>query len=249
MSNPPEATPYRPGYQIATQKILEYIQAHELKVGDRLPTERQLAEIIGVSHAVAREAVKVLFAVGKISVRKRAGLFVAEPDSTSVLQPDAIFLPSDPGQVRQLFEYRALIEGQAAQLAAVRATPPRITAIKDYARLSSEAAASGDFAQFRSADQHFHDSIAAASGNMFIAGAATAINGLKKDVLHIGLHDSASGSMVDAAQQHDRIAEAIARGDSDAALALSLEHIEIAKSQYLSRITAILQSMGTPDLA
>src|SRR6201996_9734362 len=68
---------YRPGYELVAERLLEYIAEENLRPGDRLPTEQGLADILGTTRNVTREAVKVLAAIGRLSVRRTAGIFAA----------------------------------------------------------------------------------------------------------------------------------------------------------------------------
>src|SRR5882757_8142594 len=68
---------YRPGYELVAEQLLNYIADQNLRSGDRLPTEQGLAQILGATRNVTREAVKVLAAIGRLSVRRGAGIFVA----------------------------------------------------------------------------------------------------------------------------------------------------------------------------
>src|SRR6266403_1202374 len=76
---------YRPGYELVAEQLLNYIAQENLLPGDRLPTEQGLAEILGATRNVTREAVKVLAAIGRLSVRKGAGIFVASAGSDEEL--------------------------------------------------------------------------------------------------------------------------------------------------------------------
>ena len=67
---------YRPGYERVAEQILELIADSGLRPGDRMPTENDLAARVGTSRTVVREAVKILSAIGRVSVQKGRGLFV-----------------------------------------------------------------------------------------------------------------------------------------------------------------------------
>ncbi|MPZ16167.1 MAG: GntR family transcriptional regulator, partial [Chloroflexi bacterium] len=95
--------PYRPGYEIAAERILSYVAQERLRPGDRMPTEKDLSELLEVSRTVTREALKVLAALGRVSVRKGAGIYVAEPSGLAAQQSWNLFLPADADQVRLLF--------------------------------------------------------------------------------------------------------------------------------------------------
>lgn len=83
---------YRPGYEIAAELILEYIVREQLPPGARLPTEKELADEIRMSKTVVREAVKILSALGRLSVHKGRGIYVAEPDASPWREPFSQFL-------------------------------------------------------------------------------------------------------------------------------------------------------------
>ncbi|WP_256864078.1 FadR/GntR family transcriptional regulator [Streptomyces avermitilis] len=117
--------PYRPGYELVAEQLLDYIAQENLRPGDRLPTEQGLAQILGASRNVTREAVKVLAAIGRLNVRRGAGIFVAA--SVGGLLDDELshFRPTSMEDVRMLLDYRKVIESETARRAASLATPDR----------------------------------------------------------------------------------------------------------------------------
>lgn len=229
-------TGYRPGYEIAAQRILEYVAEQQLEPGDRVATERELADALKVSRTVAREAVKVLSALGRLTVRKGSGVHVAESAPQLGKEPWNMFLPADPEQVRMLFELRRTLEVEACRLAAIRARPAQVHAVREAAQRSDEAAKRDDFDLFRKADEDFHRAAAAASNNMFFESAIGVITQLKRQVLTIGLRGGQSGSLLVAAKQHVDIADLVADGDAAGAAAAMAEHIDVALSQFQHEI-------------
>ncbi|MGW8881875.1 FadR/GntR family transcriptional regulator, partial [Streptomyces mirabilis] len=75
---PGDGAGYRPGYEVAAERILEYLVLAGLGPGARLPTEQDLADRVGMSRTVVREAVKILSALGRLSVHKGRGIYVAQ---------------------------------------------------------------------------------------------------------------------------------------------------------------------------
>lgn len=223
---------YKPGYEIAAEQILAYIAEQGLGPGDRLPTEQQLCNILNVSRSVGREAVKVLSALGRVNVRKGAGLFVADGPSLSVSGLETTFQPADLDHVEMLFEFRLTIEPKAARLAAIVASPAEVRAVARAADRSREVAEDDDFPAFRGADLEFHGAVAVGAHNMFLVAAVDQIARLKRQVLTIGLRGAASGSLLAAAEQHIQIASAIAAGDPERADAAMAEHVKIARTQF-----------------
>jgi DNA-binding FadR family transcriptional regulator len=231
-AGPTRAASYRPGYELAAEELLEIMAKRGLGPGDRLGTEQELAETLQVSRTVAREAVKVLAALGRVTVRKGSGAHVANGPTPPTQQAWSLFLPADPAHVDMLFELRTILEVNASRLAADRATPRRVRDIHEAVLDSQRAAESDDFEAFRVADERFHRAVAAGSANMFIESTVAAIVDLKRQVLTIGLHGDRSGSLLAAATQHAAIAAAISDGDAEAAERAMADHIDVARSQF-----------------
>jgi DNA-binding FadR family transcriptional regulator len=228
---------YRPGYEIAAERILEYIVREQFAPGSRLPTEKDLAETLQLSRAVVREAVKILSAVGRLSVQKGRGIFVAAQDDDSVWRDHlARFLPADLRQVDELFEFRLLIESNGADLAAQRATPVQVKAIRQAALDSAEAAARGDVQAFTDADTEFHGQIGKASANMFLSAMVDSTRRLQQQTFTIGMAGAVGGSLVVAGEQHKAIAEAIGSGDPELARRLMTEHVDVTAQQFQTAV-------------
>ncbi|MEU6263606.1 FadR/GntR family transcriptional regulator [Saccharopolyspora shandongensis] len=243
MTRPDPASPapqqsagsYRPGYEIAAERILEYIVRERLQSGDRLPTEKDLADAVLMSRTVVREAVKILSALGRLSVQKGRGIYVAEPEVDLWRESFARFLPADLRQVEELFEFRRHIETTNARLAAQRAVPAQVKALHQAAQDSADAA-HRDIETFAQADTVFHGEVGTAAGNMFLSATVESVQRLQRQVSIIGLAGTAGGSLTVAAEQHLAIAAAIASGDADQAAALMGEHIDMTLRQYQQEI-------------
>jgi len=146
--------------------IAAEIAEGRLRVGDRLPTEHSLAERFGVGRNVVREAIAQLRSDGVVQSRQGVGAFVVESSTTAMLRIDAQMM-NDRLVFRNVFELRAILEIQAASLAAQRADEAEIADIgAALARMqSAENWAEGGV----SADLDFHRAVAQATGNSYIA--------------------------------------------------------------------------------
>jgi DNA-binding FadR family transcriptional regulator len=229
---------YRPGYELVAEQLLAYIAEHDLRPGDRLPTEKGLAEILGATRNVTREAVKVLAAIGRLSVRKGAGIFVASSEAPAG-PPNgklAHFQPTDLQQVVMLLDYRRLIEAETARRAASLAAPIQVRSLRQHAEQSAVAATEGDAKGFADADELFHDAVGAAAQNVFLQAAVANIRrfAAQSDVLLF--HGDVPGSLEVAGAQHIGIAEAIAAGDPETAAKLMTEHVDTTREQFERRI-------------
>ncbi|MCD5344905.1 FadR/GntR family transcriptional regulator [Agromyces sp. S2-1-8] len=232
---PAPASGYRPGYEIAAERILEYIVEQELPPGTRLPTESALAEIVGMSRTIVREAVKILSALGRLSVQRGRGIYVARPPEAPWGASISGFLPADPDQVGEIFEFRRFVELSTTDLASRRATPAQVRAIREAAEHTRELAA-GDLEDFNRADAVFHRSIGEAAANTFMLGCLDAVQRLQQQISVIALASTAGGSVSAAADQHVAIAAAIADGDTALAVRLMTEHVDLTAQQFKSAI-------------
>lgn len=230
----PADAPYRPGYEVVAERLLAYIAAERLTPGDRLPTEKELAELLDASRTVVREAVKILSAVGRLSVQKGRGIFIAEPSAGLWL--DSHFTPSDPEQIYSLFEFRGCIEGSTVRLAAERATPSQVKAIREAVERCHEAATAGDTDAFAVADVMFHRRVAEAAGNEYLASSLGSIQRLHRQITVISLSGAPAGSLSTAAHQHEEIAEAIATSDRERAATRMDEHLHVTLRQIQRKI-------------
>ncbi|TDC46515.1 FadR family transcriptional regulator [Jiangella ureilytica] len=240
-------TIYRPGYEVAAERILEHVAARQLRPGDRVGTERDIALALDISRTVTREAVKVLSALGRLTVRKGSGVHVAEPSGRFATDSWSLFLPADPEQVRMLFEVRRTLEVAASEFAASRATPQQVRAVRDAARRSADAAENDDFDRFRQADEDFHRAVAAGTNNTFFESTVGVITQLKRQVLTIGLRGDQSGSLVVAAKEHTDIADAIGDGEAGRAGGTMAQHIDGALVQFQHEIRRRMLSVDLPS--
>lgn len=225
---------YRPGYETVAERLIAYIADEGLQPGDRLPTEKGLAEILGTGRSVTREAIKVLAAVGRVAVRKGAGIYVSVPSNQDADNQVSYFQPTDLAHVAMLFDHRRLVEGESARLAASHARPALVHAIRTAAEAS--VAAADDAEAFRLHDRAFHDAVAEASGNVFLRAAVTSLRDFKEQSDRLLFAGALPGSLEVAAEQHVHIASAIAAGDGDKAATAMVQHIDTTQAQFEQRI-------------
>jgi DNA-binding FadR family transcriptional regulator len=227
---------YRPGYELVAERLLQWIAEQNLRPGDRLPTEQGLADLLGTTRNQLREAVKVLAAIGRLSVRRGAGIFVAAGSSAQVEQELAHFQPTDMAHVLMLLDFRRLIESDTARRAASMATPIQVRAIRANAEESLRLGAEPDVKGFARTDAAFHDAVATAAGNVFLQSTVVNLRSFAAQTDTLLFHGDVPGSLEVAGHQHVAIAEAIASGDPDRAVALMVEHIDTTQHQFERKI-------------
>lgn len=134
--------------------------------GERLASERKMAEQIGISRVTLREALSVLESEGFVTIRRGAagGAFVATENDLRQIMLNQY--AAEPALALRIEEYRAHAEPEAARLAAIRRNPADLKRIDAAINGLSEAASPGEIRQHEAA---FHLSVAQASGNPFFA--------------------------------------------------------------------------------
>jgi GntR family transcriptional repressor for pyruvate dehydrogenase complex len=242
--------PYKPGYELVAEKILAKIAADKLVPGDRLPTEREIAEELGVSRAVTREAVKILAALNRVTVRKGAGICVAAPTEPAGASMLSQFQPTNLEQVQMLFAYRRLIESESASRAAMRANPQQVRELVALAAASADAAARDDEPAFATLDADFHVALAAGAGNLFIEASVSMVRSYSGQVGRLLFRGQKPGSLVVAGAQHQDIAAGVAAGDPAAAAKALVLHIDTTEAQFERRLLerlSYVDDAGSPS--
>jgi GntR family transcriptional regulator, uxu operon transcriptional repressor len=143
-------------YRQIAEQIAGLIESGEFTRGSRLPAERELATLLGVSRTSVREAVISLEIAGLVEVRVGSGIFVAGPAAGDTRGDDG------PGPF-ELLDARKLVEGEIAALAATRAKPGDLAALQEA--VAQMTAHVDDFIIREEADHAFHLGIAKATGN------------------------------------------------------------------------------------
>lgn len=214
--------------------LSEEIASGRLRHGDRLPTEQFLAENFGVSRNVVREAIASLRSQGMVQSRQGIGAFVSGArQEAEPLAPVSVQLLEGDDTIRNMFEVRAALEGQAAALAAAGMTPRKLKGIQDAVeRMRFEGAPT---AATVNADLEFHRAVAAASGNDYLEAMIRTVLEPMRPL--IAANFSRQGPMFGniphaARDEHEALVQAFI--DKDAVLARRLmgEHIVSAASRF-----------------
>lgn len=138
----------------------------DLRPGDRLPSEPQLAEQLGISRGPIREAMKILKAFGIVHIRPGDGTYVATESRGAIVDPLLFQLILSRPDKRQLYELRAAMETSLAALVVQNATDADVAALRQIVQSMAQAQASGAATERRiELDLSFHRRFAAASQN------------------------------------------------------------------------------------
>jgi GntR family transcriptional repressor for pyruvate dehydrogenase complex len=157
-------------YEQITEQIQSRIMAGQLRPGDRLPPERELAGLFGVSRTAVREAVKALHEKGLLEVQPGKGTFISNiTDSTSEVMRDSLDLIVNVGLENglvDLVQVRALLEPGIAAVAAEMASTEDIQAMQKAVETMDTALDDADV--YVEADLDFHRALAKATQNSLI---------------------------------------------------------------------------------
>jgi GntR family transcriptional regulator, transcriptional repressor for pyruvate dehydrogenase complex len=167
-------------YEQIVQQIEDSITSGELKEGDQLPAERELAQQFGVSRTAVREAVKTLREKGLVEAYPGRGTFITNGTARSIQQTlDRMIRSGQAEGTVHLTEVREILEPEIAALAAQRVDEEMLSAMReaiavmDAARKDSEAFIEGDL--------DFHLALAEAAGNPLILSLIDSIVGLLRE--------------------------------------------------------------------
>ncbi len=210
-----------PTYQLVVDRIEEQVVFGALRVGDRLPPERELAGLLGVSRPAVREGLRMLEAQGVLRFGVGTG-----PDSGTIVTalPDEaltrllrlhVALSSFPHA--DVVEARVMLERWSARLAALHATAPALDRMRGFLDRMDDPALSR--AEFNESDTAFHVALAEAGGNRLVAGMTKAI---REAVRHPLLHalqrtEDWPGTVAELRAEHRAVFDAVEEGDATAA--------------------------------
>lgn len=208
-------------------EILRVMTDQQLSAGDRLPSERVLAGMLGVSRPSVREAVQMLRAEGWLTVRHGAGIFVAEPEVRQRMRKSMV----SPSNFGDLYDMREAIEVPASRWAAQRQLPA-VSRVKESFDALEAFIESGstDWDRLQQLDATFHTRIVQASGNTLLEHTQAIIYDMILEAMRSTL--SVPGRLESSREQHRRILEAIRAGDGDGAARAALEHVCAARETF-----------------
>lgn len=194
--------------------------------GSKLPSERFLAEQMKVSRTCVREAIRTLAATGVVEIRPSRGTY-AVAGSDKLAAPEAWFpwIVAHKDEIITMLEVRDALASKGAALAALRATPGEIDALKaNVVRMEAIVAYKEiDVKEFAAADLEFHDLVADASHNTLLAELTRKVYRLLAEERR-EIFTFASRAVM-SAQQHRAIYEAISSRDQGQASQRMSNHI------------------------
>jgi GntR family transcriptional regulator, transcriptional repressor for pyruvate dehydrogenase complex len=220
----------------ATLQLQSLILGRTFQPGDRLPSERELGERLGVSRTVVREALRTLSTKGLVEVRDGAGAYVRAPSTDLVSELLGICVSHmETGDVTSgnILEMRRILEIEMAGLAAERRGSDDLTELERLLDVMARPGSSRE--RWAKADYAFHDRVAVASKNPLFPIVLRSISDvlMRARLLGIRLPDYQAKAL----HHHRNVYEAMRAGSPDKARAAMADHLREAE-QTMRRVLA-----------
>lgn len=208
------------GHQ-AAEAIKQLILSGELGPGDVLPSERELAVMLGISRPSLREAIRVLAAMNVVESRHGGGTYVTSLDPVLLAQPISFLMNVDPLGMHHLFEVRRVLEVEAARIAAVLIGDDEVHALQQI--VDEAMAVMGDPERYAELDFALHTRIVEATENPIYIGLYNSVSEFSLE----SRRSTAKAPKVrrNAHESHVRIVAALAARDAALAATAMRDHL------------------------
>jgi DNA-binding FadR family transcriptional regulator len=219
--------PQRLSEQLSTLLAAEIVSGR-IGVGEAFPSSEEIVTEYGVSRTVARETVQALAMLGMVNIQHGKRTEVCSPDEWDILSATVQEALRREGRaeplLRDLYEFRLLIEPQAAAWVAEHGTAKELDELTDLVdRMERLVDADPSLSDLMKADRNFHDLVARASDNRVLAAVSRDIREVIGTLWGFSSLDASDAEQV--AEQHRRIADAMAARDGRAAAAAMRDHL------------------------
>lgn len=204
----------------------------------RLPAERSLAELMGVSRSTVREAIQRLVSRGLLETKRGSGVFVVQKQTARLSAPWLQLVADNPPLRAETLEFRLVFECAAARFAAQRSTPQELERLQSVLLKMREAVTCHDVDAEAAIDGEFHTALTAASHNrMFDQFYASVITMLREHIAANTFDATLNNSNAVAQSamrlsQHEAIYFAVRDRDPDAAQQAMFAHIAFVGQQF-----------------
>lgn len=213
-------------------KQIERLILTKLQPGDKLPSERELAEMLAVSRSSIRDAIRSLELLGMVEPRQGAGTVVREISADSVVNPLATLLTRQRQSVTELLDFRKMLEPPLAARAATHASPEEIGEMEEILRRQEDKLRRGEVPVEE--DTEFHYSVAMAAENTVVLKVLDVLMDLLRETRQRSLQ--VEGRPQKSLAGHRRVLSAIKRRDPAAAESAMRRHIEDVEEIVLNKL-------------
>lgn len=215
-------------YDQVSRKLEQFIR-QELKPGDKLPSERELALSCKVSRSSIRDAIRKLELLGLVEPRQGAGTIVRDSSPDAMVNPLFSALMRKRKHIAELLDVRIMIEPAIAARAARHITPEQLDRMEEILRRQGEKVARGEPAIEE--DSEFHYTITMAANNSVLLHVIDILMDLLRESRERNMQ--VEGRLQKSFEGHQRIYTALSRGDAKAAEAAMRRHLEAVSQLVL----------------
>lgn len=210
-----------------TEQIIEYLKTNieneNWKLGEKIPSENQLTEILGVSRASIRVAIQQLIAIGALESFQGKGTYVKSNNINAFSYNPNSITREDCQDISKVLEFRRIVETEACYLAAQNANEKTIANLQKYLTIMSKSI--GKPKEFIKSDRLYHEEISKASGNQLLEKSLKDVFA-KTEKSHKQINEIFGYD--DGMYYHKAILKAIESKDAELAKRLMREHLQQA---------------------
>lgn len=213
----------------ALTQLKAWLAQPDLPSESRLPPERELCALLGVSRGALRKALATLEQDGELWRQVGKGTFIGARSVEKSLSISTTAEGSNPLEVMQA---RLLIEPMLAREATVHATGAHLTEMRRCTRIQREA---GTWRQYENADNRLHRTIAEATGNTVLLALFDQLNSVRRAIVWGRLRDKPDHPPADhnSFGQHEAIVGAISERDQEDAYQAMYDHLITVRESLL----------------
>lgn len=212
-------------YEEIVEQIRRLVAEGSLKPGDRLISERELAERLQVSRASIREAFSALDMLGVLESKPGEGTFIREVPQDNIIKPLALIFMFYNDNNLEVLEVRTILEVESASLASRRGTAEDMEKIKACLDMMEQDLLSGSVGEL--SDAQFHLAIAEAADNKVLVRLMNTVSDLIVEAMRYSRQRlfQVQGNREKLFAQHKKICEAILARDSQGARQAMQDHL------------------------
>jgi GntR family transcriptional repressor for pyruvate dehydrogenase complex len=209
----------------AAESVKESIVKGQFRIGDKLPTEEKLCELLNVSRSSIREALRQIQAEGYVELRPGRGAFVRDNQSHDYSTVRRWFISASP-KLRDFIEIREALEPLAARMAVERGTEAELKVLRELHEGFTVAAEENNVSALASLDEKFHTQILTMAHNSLLSSINDLLNSRLKEyrIRSISVKENSQNTV----KEHGKILAGIEKKDPRIASAAMKSHLDMA---------------------
>ncbi|AGK98148.1 FadR/GntR family transcriptional regulator [Clostridium pasteurianum] len=219
-------------YEQVIIQIKDMIAKGILRKGDKLPSERELVDKLGVSRTSIREALRALEIIGLVESRQGEGNFIRDNFENSLFEPLSVMFMLQKSSTLEIHQVRVMIETETASLAAKNIKDKDIEVLQGFI---DKLKNSKDELERSISDKNFHYKIAECSGNFLINNILRSVSSLMDAFIvnarMVIVNESKARELL--VEQHEDILQALIDRDSEAAVKAMRKHLDCIKEHLI----------------